>query len=380
MLYEFLVPLREWFIGFNLLRYQSFRAAMAALTAFLICLWWGPKLIRALLARKLQERPDKTDAPELQQIWQGTEKSKTPTMGGVLLAGCLLVSVLLWGRLTNLYVLLAIAVFLGFGLVGFADDFIKLKDPKKSGLSRTGKMVWLSTIGLLVLLALYNYWQTKLLKAGEEPLLRVYAPLFKGAFLDLAAWGIWGAFAFFAFEWLVLVGCSNAVNITDGMDGLAAGCSLMVALAMAALCYVMGRVDYTSYLHLPYVEGCGELSIFAAALAGACLGFLWFNCYPAQIFLGDTGALAIGGSLGFLAIVSKQEFMLPVVGGIFFLEALSSYIQIMSFKRWKFRPFRIAPIHHVFQLDKVPEPKIVVRFWIIGAILALCSVAALKLR
>lgn len=297
-------------------------------------------------------------------------------MGGVLLGAALLFSVLLWGRLTNLYVLLGIALFLGFALVGFADDYIKLKHPTHGGLSRKAKMLWLSVIGLLVIFGLEHYWQT----SDQTGQLCLYFPLLKGVFFDLPSWGLAGVLVFYVFEWLVLVGSSNAVNITDGMDGLASGCALMVSVAFSVLCYVVGRVDYSKYLQLPHVPGCDEMAVFAAALSGSCLGFLWFNCYPAQIFLGDTGALAIGGAIGYFAIVSKQEFILPVVGGIFFLEALSSYIQIFSYKRWKFRPFRLAPIHHVFQLDKIPENKIVVRFWIVGAILALVSIAVLKMR
>lgn len=376
MLYEIFVPLREWFSAFNLFRYISFRAALAALTAFLFTLYVGPKIIAWLKSKQFQERPDKTDSPELKKIWEQTSKKEVPTMGGLLLGLSILVSSLLWGRLNNIYVLLALGLYVGYACIGFADDYIKLRHPKESGLSRTAKMVWMSAIGLLVLLALYYHWQS----SSQGSQLGIYFPFFKRAVLELQHWGLIGILVFFIFEWFVLVGCSNAVNITDGMDGLATGCSLMVALAFTAICYLVGRVDYSKYLEIPYIAGCGELAVFAAALAGSCLGFLWFNCYPAQIFMGDTGSLPLGGSLAFLAIVSKQELMLPVVGGIFFLEALSSYIQIFSYKRFKIRPFRLAPFHHIFQLDKVPETKIVIRFWIIGAILALASVSALKLR
>lgn len=376
MLYELLYPLRDWFSGFNLFRYISFRAALAALFSFFFCLYFGPKIIAWLRGLKLQERPDKTDSPELKKIWQDSGKEQTPTMGGVLLACSALGSVLLWCRLSNVYVLLAIALYLGFAVVGFVDDLIKLRHATHGGLSRKAKMLWLSAIGLLVLFALYVRWQSN----EQMDQFRLYFPFFKKVFLDLPSWGWGGIIFFFAFEWFVLVGCSNAVNISDGIDGLAAGCSLMVFFALAVLCYVVGRVDFTKYLQLPYIPGCGELAVFAAALAGACLGFLWFNCYPAQVFMGDTGSLPLGGSIAFLAIVAKQEFVLPVVGGIFFIEVLSSYIQIFAYKRWKWRPFRIAPFHHIFQLDKMPETKIVVRFWIVGALLALASIAALKLR
>ncbi len=376
MFYAIFAPLRDEFIGFNLFRYISFRAALAAITAFLLALYWGPKIIRWLRDRQIQERAEKSDAPELQQLYKGSEKAKTPTLGGLLLGASLLASVLLWSRLDNPYVLLGIALFLMFGLIGYLDDIIKLRHPTENGISRTAKMCWLSATGLLVIAGLYFCWKS----SGRPELLRLYIPFFKDAYLDLAVWGLAGTLVFFAFEWLVLAGTANAVNITDGMDGLATGCALMVAFAFAVISYIVGRTDFTAYLHVPYVPGCGEMAVFAAALAGSCLGFLWFNCYPAQIFLGDTGSLPLGGMLGYFAIVSRQELVLPVVGGIFFLEALSSYIQIFVYKRWKKRPFRIAPLHHVFQLQKVHESKIVIRFWILGVLLAIASVVMLKLR
>lgn len=360
----------------GLLQTLTFRACAAAASAFLLLLLAGPAGIRRLRALGLGERPDKSDSAALAAVWAKTGKRGTPTMGGLLVVSAVLFSSLLWARLDRLYPLLALLTLLGFAAVGFADDWIKLHHPTRGGLSRTGKMVALTAAAAVVLLA---YWKFAA-STGRGALLRLHFPFFKEASADLPSLGLLGSVAFLALEWLVLVGAANAVNITDGMDGLAAGLSVFVGLAFAVLCYVAGRVDFTAYLGLPHVPDCGELAVVAAALAGASVGFLWFNCHPAQVFLGDTGSLAIGGLFGFLAIAARQELLLPLVGGVFVVEAGSTLLQIGWFKATGRRILPIAPLHHIPQLRGMPETKVVVRFWIAGALCALLGVAAVKLR
>ncbi|MGH7150537.1 MAG: phospho-N-acetylmuramoyl-pentapeptide-transferase, partial [Planctomycetota bacterium] len=362
--------------GPGLLDTLTFRACAAAASAFLLLLLAGPAGIRRLRALGLRERPDKSDSAALAAVWAKTGKRETPTMGGLLVVGAILVASLLWARLDRLYPLLALLTLLGFAAVGFADDWIKLNHPTRGGLSRTGKMAALTAAAAVVLLA---YWKFAA-STGRDALLRIHFPFFKEASADLPSLGLLGSVAFLALEWLVLVGAANAVNITDGMDGLAAGLSVFVGLAFAVLCYVAGRVDFTAYLGLPHVPDCGELAVVAAALAGATVGFLWFNCHPAQVFLGDTGSLAIGGLFGFLAIAARQELLLPLVGGVFVVEASSTLLQIGWFKATGRRILPIAPLHHIPQLRGMSESKVVVRFWIAGALCALLGVAAVKLR
>ena len=360
----------------GLLQTLTFRACAAAASAFLLLLLAGPAGIRRLRALGLGERPDKSDSAALAAVWAKTGKRGTPTMGGLLVVGAVLVSSLLWARLDRLYPLLALLTLLGFAAVGFADDWIKLHHPTRGGLSRTGKMAALTAAAAVVLLA---YWKFAA-STGRGALLRIHFPFFKEASADLPSLGLLGSVAFLALEWLVLVGAANAVNITDGMDGLAAGLSVFVGLAFAVLCYIAGRVDFTAYLGLPHVPDCGELAVVAAALAGASVGFLWFNCHPAQVFLGDTGSLAIGGLFGFLAIAARQELLLPLVAGVFVVEAGSTLLQIGWFKATGRRILPIAPLHHIPQLRGMSETKVVVRFWIAGALCALLGVAAVKLR
>ncbi len=360
----------------GVLQTLTFRACAAAASAFLLLLLAGPAGIRRLRALGLRERPDKSDSAALAAVWAKTGKRGTPTMGGLLVVGAVLASSLLWARFDRIYPLLALLTLLGFAAVGFADDWIKLHHPTRGGLSRTGKMVALTAAAAVVLLA---YWKFAA-STGRDALLRLHFPFFQEASADLPSLGLLGSVAFLALEWLVLVGAANAVNITDGMDGLAAGLSVFVGLAFAVLCYVAGRVDFTAYLGLPYVPDCGELAVVAAALAGATVGFLWFNCHPAQVFLGDTGSLAIGGLFGFLAIAARQELLLPLVGGVFVVEAGSTLLQIGWFKATGRRILPIAPLHHIPQLRGMSETKVVVRFWIAGALCALLGVAAVKLQ
>ncbi|HET6205005.1 MAG TPA: phospho-N-acetylmuramoyl-pentapeptide-transferase [Planctomycetota bacterium] len=353
-----------------------FRACAAAATSFLFLLLVGPVGIRRLRAFGLRERPDKSDSPALAAVWAKTDKGNTPTMGGLLVLGAVLASSLLWARLDGVHLVLALLTLLGFAAVGFADDWIKLTHPTRGGLSRTAKMAALTSAAGVVLLF---YWKFAA-STGRGPLLRLHFPFLEEAPADLPSLGLLGSVAFLALEWLVLVGAANAVNITDGMDGLAAGLTVFVSLALAALCYVAGRGDLAGALGLPHVPGVGELAVVGAALSGGCLGFLWFNCHPAQVFLGDTGSLAIGGLLGFLAIAARQELLLPLVAGVFFVEAGSALLQIGWFKLTGRRVLPIAPLHHIPQLRGTPEAKVVVRFWIAGALCALLGFATAEVR
>jgi phospho-N-acetylmuramoyl-pentapeptide-transferase len=306
-------------------------------------------------------------------------------MGGSFLVAALLAAVLLWARLDNLQIVLAVLLIAGMAAVGFMDDYKKLVIPGCKGLSSRAKMIGLSSVTLSVLLVLCWYAKT----TGRASLLDLYAPFLKDAALPLAAWGAAGIALFVLFEWFVIVGSSNAVNIVDGMDGLAAGCTIISSGALLILCYVAGRADWTAYLGLPHVPQAAEMAVFGAALCGAALGFLWYNAYPAQIFMGDSGALPLGGALAWLAVVSKQELVLPVACCVFVLDLATSFLQTFWFKRTRRRIFTMAPIHHGLQRyggvfvareQGWHEVKVVVRFWIVAACGATASLALLKLR
>ncbi|MBI1849288.1 MAG: phospho-N-acetylmuramoyl-pentapeptide-transferase [Planctomycetes bacterium] len=354
----------------HLFHYITFRAAAAAITAFVLSLILGGGLIRFLKRVRAAERVEKTDSAELGRLHSA--KASTPTMGGLLVLLAVLGSTLLWARLVPL-ALLALFATAALGLVGFYDDFIKLTVPGKKGLSKRAKSGMQVVVGLIVGLGLL--WIARSDSAGGD--LRLHFPFVKSLSIDLG--GLWGA-PYVALAVLVMVSSSNAVNLTDGLDGLAIGCTVMVALAFAPIAYVVGRADYSSYLLIPHVANAGELAVFASALVGGGMGFLWFNCFPAEIFMGDTGSLPLGGALGYLALAVRHEVLLALVGGIFVVEALSVILQVFSFRVFGRRIFRIAPIHHHFQFAGCPESKITVRFWIISAILALFSVATLKVR
>lgn len=369
----------------RLFGYISFRMAMAALTGFLFALWWGKHVIAWLTARKIREDVSKAPHEELVKLAQTAGKGKTPTMGGSFLVAALIASVLLWARLDNLQVVLAIVLVAGLAAVGFVDDYKKLVIPGCRGLTSRAKMVGLTAVVGAVLLILA--WHAK--TTARSSLLDLYAPFVKDAALPLSAWGLAGVLAFLAFEWFVIVGASNAVNIVDGMDGLAAGCTIITAGALLVLCYVTGRADWTEYLGLPFVPQAAEMAVLAAALIGASLGFLWYNAFPAQIFMGDSGSLPLGGALAWLAVVSKQELVLPLAGCVFVLDLGTSFLQTFWYKRTKRRLFTMAPIHHGLQRyggvfvareQGWHEVKVVVRFWILAACGATASLALLKLR
>jgi phospho-N-acetylmuramoyl-pentapeptide-transferase len=369
----------------RLFGYISFRMAMAALTAFLLSLWWGKHVIRWLTARRIREDVTKAPHAELVKLAESAGKGKTPTMGGSFLVAALIASTLLWARLDNLAIVLGVLLLAGLGAVGFVDDYKKLAVPGCKGLDPRAKMVGLSAVVLSVLAVLCWYAKT----TARASLLDLYAPFLKDAALPLAAWGVAGLVLFVLFEWFVIVGSANAVNIVDGMDGLAAGCTIISGAALLILCYVTGRADWTAYLGLPYVPQAAEVAVLGAALCGAVLGFLWYNAYPAQIFMGDSGSLPLGGALAWLALVSKQELVLPLAGCVFVLDLGTSFLQTFWFKRTRRRLFTMAPIHHglqryggvfVARAEGWHEVKVVIRFWIVAACGATASLALLKLR
>jgi phospho-N-acetylmuramoyl-pentapeptide-transferase len=363
MLYNFLYPLRDYFAAFNVFKYITFRSAMAAMTTFFICVVFGSGIIRKLAAYRVcenvRQKEEVRGLYDLQHHKQGT-----PTMGGLMMVGSVILATLLWADIKNKYIVICMVSMLWLALVGFADDFIKLKMKRSKGLTAKAKFIGQITLGLVVgaLVYLDPNLSTKL-----------DVPFLKNVVFDL---GIYYIF----FVMLVIVGASNAVNLTDGLDGLAAGCLLMVALSYGVLSYLSGHLRFSQYLLIPYIDGVGECAVFCAAMFGACLGFLWFNCHPAAVFMGDVGSLAFGGAIGLVAVLIKKELLLVIVGGIFAIEALSVILQVGSFKLRKKRIFKMAPLHHHFQMLGWPEEKIIVRFWIIAAILALFTLTTLKLR
>ncbi len=372
-------------LGVQLFGYISFRAAMAALTAFAFALWWGKPAIAWLRARKMREGP-KGDQAELDALTQKSEKRETPTMGGSFLVAALLASVILWGRLDNLHVVLAIILTAGLAAVGFVDDFKKLTVKKSKGLAPRSKMVGLTAATLFALCCFAWYAST----SGRGTLLDIFPPFFKNARIPLFALGAIGIGCFIVFQWFVVVGTSNACNITDGLDGLAAGCMIISGLTLSIFCYVTGRPDWTGYLNLPHVAAASEMAVVGGALCGACMGFLWYNAYPARVFMGDSGSLPLGGLLAWMALVAKQELVLPLIGFVFFAELASSFLQTQWFRRTGGkRLFTCAPVHHGLQLKggiftpgEKPwhEVQIVVRAWIIAAVCAMASLSLLKVR
>ncbi|OIO39598.1 MAG: phospho-N-acetylmuramoyl-pentapeptide-transferase [Candidatus Omnitrophica bacterium CG1_02_46_14] len=362
MLYYFLYPLKDLFFGFNVFRYITFRAAMASITAFVVSLLIGPLVICFLHHLELKQTIQREGFSKLYKTHEG--KDKVPTMGGLLIIGALVFSTVLWADLTNRYVWITLFIVVWFGIVGFIDDYLKFLRKDSKGLKAGAKFFGQVLISLALGLFLYfdsSLWQ------------EIRIPFMKHFFLTIGPWYI-------LFVMLVLTGASNAVNLTDGLDGLAIGCTAMIALSYGLLSYVTGNVKMSSYLQVPFVPGAGELTVFCMALLGAGMGFLWFNSHPASIFMGDTGSLSLGGAIGAVALFTKKELLLLIIGGVFVMEALSVMIQVVSFKSRKKRVFLMAPIHHHFQLKGISESKVVIRFWIISFILALVGLASLKLQ
>ena len=361
MLYYFLVPLAKDHIVFNVFRYLTFRSFMALISALVISLVIGPRIIRHL--RDAQHGGDtiREDTPERHR----TTKTGTPTMGGVIILAAILGSTVLWANLRNRYVWVVLLATAGYGAIGVWDDIVKLRTRK--GVSARAKF----GLQLVLALALLQivFWQP--VQNNWAPVLAV--PFLKGWLLNLG-W-FWIPFAM-----LVIVGSSNAVNLTDGLDGLAIGPIVMAGGAFGVIAYLTGNFRAADYLRIINVKGAGELTVFSAALIGAAVGFLWFNCHPAQVFMGDAGSLALGGAIGTLAVLTKAELLLPLIGGLYVVEAGSVIIQVASFKLTGKRVFRMAPLHHHYELAGWSEPKIVVRFWIVSFALALLALTTLKLR
>jgi phospho-N-acetylmuramoyl-pentapeptide-transferase len=359
MLYHFLVPLARDHIVFNVFRYVSFRSFMALISALVISLVIGPWLIRRLRVMQHGAETIREDTPERHRGKRGT-----PTMGGVVILTAILGSTLLWANLLNRYVWVVMLSTAGFGLVGMWDDWSKIK--KRRGLSARVKFLLQAVLALALLQIIF--WQPR---ADWQPVLAI--PFFKGWLVNLGWW-------WFPFAMLVVVGASNAVNLTDGLDGLAIGPIVMAGGAFAVLAYLTGNFRAADYLKILNVRGAGELTVFCAALIGAAVGFLWFNCHPAEVFMGDAGSLALGAAVGMLAVLTKAELLLPLIGGLYVVEAGSVIVQVASFKATGRRVFRMAPLHHHYELSGWPEPKIVVRFWIVSFALALLALTTLKLR
>ncbi|MFH1015089.1 MAG: phospho-N-acetylmuramoyl-pentapeptide-transferase [Nitrospirota bacterium] len=360
MLYSLLYSLHDWFSPFNVFRYITFRTALAVLTAMLITFIIGPEVIKRLRRFSVTQQV-RDDGP---QTHMG--KTGTPTMGGVLIIISILVTILLWGDLTNKYILVMIFSLVGFGTIGFIDDYLKVVKRDSKGLCGCYKFGAQALLALAI--SMFIYMNPK------DPLNDVLSiPFFKKWLFDLG-------WFYVPFSIVVIVGSSNAVNLTDGIDGLAVGLVGISVLATGILVYISGNFKFSQYLQVLYIPGTGELTVFCGAILGASLGFLWYNSYPADVFMGDVGSLSLGGVLGTLAVITKQEIVLAVVGGIFVIETLSVVFQVASFKLTGKRMFRMAPIHHHFELKGWPEPKVIVRFWIVGIMLALLSLATLKLR
>jgi len=356
MLYNLLYPLADQYAIFNLFQYITFRTVYALVTSLVLCWVLGPAFIRYLSRVQGEGQPIRSDGPS-----SHLRKRGTPTMGGGLILLSLGLSTLLWADLTNAFIWLALMLTLSYAAIGWYDDHLKIMKNSPKGMSGRWKLLLQTLFGLLAALGLM--WLT-------EPVVDI--PFFKTQW-HLGWWYV-------PFTVFVLVGTSNAVNLTDGLDGLAVGPSFIVAAALAIVAYLAGHAHFASYLLIPHVSGAGELSIFSGAIVGSCLGFLWFNTYPAQVFMGDVGALSLGGALAFIASSVHQQFLLAIAGGLFVLEAVSVIVQVISFKLTGKRVFRMAPIHHHFELKGWAEPKVIVRFWIISLLLALIALSTLKIR
>lgn len=358
MLYHLLLPHADVFTAFNVFRYITFRSMGALITAMVISVLIGPWCISFLHRIKCGQYI-------LSDVKAHAAKAGTPTMGGLLIMLTVLVSILLWSDLSNRYVWQCMLVFLGYGIIGFWDDMTKLRHHQNKGFSPKAKMLG------LIIVASVAMW---LLQTDPSYTTKLYIPFAKGWTPDL------GVF-YFPFGVFVMVASSNAVNLTDGLDGLAIGPTVLAGAVFAIFIYITGNARLTQYLYLPYIPGVGEVTVFCGAFIGAGLGFLWFNAYPAQVFMGDVGSLSLGGTLGFLALLCKQELIMVVVGGIFVAETLSVILQVSYFK-WTHgkRIFRMAPLHHHFELKGIPESKIIIRFWITSIILGLVALSTIKLR
>ena len=361
MLYQFLLNFVDTFSFLNVFKYLTFRTGLSVFTSLAIVLLIGGPFIKFFSNQKIFN-PIRDDGPEDHIV----KKIGTPTMGGVIILFGLLISVLLWADLSNINILFCIYITVSFGLLGSFDDFKKIKYSNSSGISSKLKII-LQILLAVIGVSLFVYY------ADFQDMTNLYFPFFKNLIINLG-------WFFIPFSIFVIIGSSNAVNLTDGLDGLATVPVILVAACFAFISYVTGNIVFSNYLQIPYIEGTGEISIFCGAIIGSCLGFLWFNAPPAKIFMGDTGSLSLGGSLGAIGIITKHEIVLAITGGLFVLEAVSVMVQVISFKLTGKRIFKMAPIHHHFEKKGWPESTVVIRFWIISIILAMIGLATLKLR
>ncbi len=359
MLYHLLYPLRDYFFGFNVFRYITFRSAYATVTALLICFIFGPRLIRWLSS--LQEGKVRENVPE-----RHNGKTGTPSMGGMLMICAIVIPTLLWADLNNPYVQLTLVVTVWTGAIGFIDDYLSVIKKRDKGLVGRYKLVGQLIFGLALGIYLYIHPMSP---DGT----RTVIPFFKDLYIE------WGVF-YIPLVMVIITGTSNAVNLTDGLDGLATGVSAFCFLAFALIAYLSGNAVFADYLQIFYLPGAGELTIYCMSVVGAALGFLWFNTHPARVFMGDTGSLALGGALGTVAVLLKSELLLLIIGGVFVAETVSVILQVASFRLRGKRIFKMAPLHHHFELEGWSESQIVVRFWIVGALLLLLGMSTLKLR
>ncbi|MBI4398962.1 MAG: phospho-N-acetylmuramoyl-pentapeptide-transferase [Candidatus Omnitrophica bacterium] len=362
MFYALLYPLRDHWIVMNIFKYITFRCAGAAVTAFLLTLWLGPRVIDWLKNLKIMATTKRAHAEQIHKYYEA--KASVPTMGGILLLVAVTVSMILWGNLSNKYVLLSLAVFLWFGGVGFIDDYLKIRSGTSKGLASLSKILGQLILGIVLGFYLFS-----------DPSFdhQIYIPFLKNVSIHLGLFLI-------PFVICVLIGTSNALNVTDGLDGLAVGCLLFAAGTFAVMSYVTGHAAFAKYLAIPFIPHAGELAVFCSALVGAGTGFLWFNSFPASVFMGDTGSLSLGGVLGAIAIFIKKELLLVIVGGVFVWEAFSVILQVASFKLFKRRIFKMSPFHHHLQLMGVPESKVTIRLWIVAFMLSILGLSTLKIQ
>jgi phospho-N-acetylmuramoyl-pentapeptide-transferase len=361
VLYSFLISLVDEFSALNVFRYLTFRTGLSVMSSMIIVFLIGGPFIKFIESRKITG-PIRDDGP----IDHIIKKVGTPTMGGVLILVGILFGTLLWADLSNPYIWVLLMVATSFGLLGAIDDYLKIKYKNSKGISSWMKIFWQIVISIIAIFLLIKYGE-------NDHLEKIYFPFFKNLIINLG-------FFFIPFAIFIIVGSSNAVNLTDGLDGLATVPVMLVALSFTLICYIVGNTVFSEYLHIPYIPNVGEASIFCGSMVGACLGFLWYNAPPAKIFMGDTGSLSLGGSLGAVSIIAKHEIVLGIIGGLFVLETVSVIIQVISFKLTGKRVFMMAPLHHHFEKKGWAESTVVIRFWIISIILALIGLATLKLR
>ncbi|MBI2802580.1 MAG: phospho-N-acetylmuramoyl-pentapeptide-transferase [Gammaproteobacteria bacterium] len=360
MLMELAEYLKQYYSGFNVFQYLTLRTILGIITALVLSLLMGPYIIKRLSVAQIGQRI-RDDGPQ-----SHLSKAGTPTMGGALILTAIALSTVLWGNLNNRFLWIALATTLLFGAIGWADDYLKISHKNTRGLSAVKKYSWQSAVAAAAAVFLY-------MNAQSPSETQLIVPFFKHVILNLGL-------GYIVLTYFVIVGTSNAVNLTDGLDGLAIMPTVLIASALIVFAYVTGNIKFSHYLSLPYIAGVGELCVFCGSIVGAGLGFLWFNTYPAQVFMGDVGALALGAALGVVAVVVRQELVLLIMGGVFVLETVSVILQVASFKLTGKRIFRMAPIHHHFELKGWPEPRVIVRFWIISVVLVLIGLATLKIR